>query len=178
MMATNTLKPRFAWWKLVAVWAGFLLLHFSYKTFPGTFFRILAEDHEATFFHMKMLFLSYVVISLCELLVRVMRVRSVATFVYSRGLIAVLFPWATITMWFMAESLGIKLPIIPWELIYANLFTVLGIYLALRLEEVFDQVVFRPALKAMIVILFTTAVLSYVAFSLNVPVHFFTTPTE
>jgi hypothetical protein len=175
-MSTNMLRPRFALWKLFAVWAGFLLLHFSYKTFPGMVFRILAEDHEATFFHMKMLFLSYVVISLVELFVRRKRVRSVATFVYSRGLIAVLFPWATITMWFTAESLGIKLPVIPWELIYANVFTVIGIYLALRLEETFEAIEFRPALKAMILILFATAVLSYAAFSLNVPVHFFTTP--
>jgi hypothetical protein len=177
-LAGNESRPRFAWWKLLAVWAGFLLLHFSYKAFPGVVFRILAEDHEATFFHMKMLFLAYTAISLIELIVRAKRLRSIASFVYSRALIAVLFPWATITMWFTAESLGFKLPIIPWELIYANIFTVLGIYLALRLEETFEAVGFRPALKAMIVILFVTAVLSYVAFSVNVPSHFFTTPPE
>jgi hypothetical protein len=175
-VGTNDLRPRFLWWKLFAVWAGFLLLHFSYKTFPGKIFQILAEDHEATFFHMKMLFVAYVVVSLIELLVRRRRLRSVSTFVYSRGLIAVLFPWATITLWFALESLGVKLPIIPWELIYANILTALGIYLALRLEEAFESVAFRPALSAMTILLFATAVLSYVAFSLNVPIHFFTTP--
>ena len=175
-MGTNEHRPRFLWWKLFAVWAGFLLLHFSYKTFPGKVFQILAEDHEATFFHMKMLFISYVVISLIELLVRRKGLRSIATFVYSRALIAVLFPWATITLWFTLEALGVKLPIIPWELIYANILTALGIYLAIRLEESFAAVDFRPALKAMTVLLFATAVLSYISFSLNVPIHFFTTP--
>jgi uncharacterized membrane protein SirB2 len=167
-----------AWWKLFAVWAGFLLLHFSYQTFPGAVFRILAEDHEATYFHMKMLFLAYVVVSLVELAVRRRRLRSMATFVYSRALIAVLYPWATITMWFTAEAVGLKLPVIPWELIYANILTVTGIYLAVRLEEALDGVVFRPALRWTVVVLFATAILSYVAFSLNVPVHFFTTPPE
>ena len=101
-------------------------------TFPGPVFRILAEDHEATYFHMKMLFLAYVVVSLVELLVRRRRLRSVATFLYSRGLIAVLYPWAAITMWFTAEALGLRIPVIPWEIIYSNVFTAAGIYLALR----------------------------------------------
>jgi hypothetical protein len=79
-------------------------------------------------------------------------------------------------MWFSAEALGIVLPIRPWELIYANILTVMGIYFALRLEEVLDGVTFRPALRWMILILVFTAVLSYVSFSLNVPVHFFTSP--
>jgi hypothetical protein len=175
-MAPNVQRPRFAWWKFFALWVGFLLLHFSYKTFPGLFFQILAENHEATYFHMKMLFFAYVLISLGELIARRKSLRSVGTFLYSRALIAVLYPWATITLWFSAEALGIRIPVIPWEIIYANILTVFGIYLALRLEEVFETVDFRPAFKAMVVLLFATAVLSYVAFSINVPIHFFTTP--
>jgi hypothetical protein len=171
-------RARVRWWKLAAVWAGFLLLHFSYETFPGTVFRILAEDHEATFFHMKMLFIAYIAVSLVELAVRGRRLRSVATFAASRALISVLYPWAAITMWFTAEALGLKIPLIPWEIVYANVFTAIGIYLALRLEEALDGVDFRPALQWTIALLFVTAVLSYVAFSVNVPVHFFTTPPE
>jgi hypothetical protein len=171
-------RARFPWWKFFAVWAGFLLLHFSYKALPGTVFRILAEEHETTFLHMKMLFLSYVVVSLAELAVRGRRMRSGAAFVSSRGLIAVLYPWATITMWFTAEALGFKIPVIPWEIIYANVLTAAGIYLALRLEEALDGVDFRPALHAMIALLFVAAVVSYVAFSLHTPLPFFTTPVE
>jgi hypothetical protein len=171
-------RARFAWWKFISVWGLFLLLHFSYKTFPGPVFQILAEDHEATFFHMKMLFLAWVIVSLVELAVRGRRMRSIPSFLTSRALLAVLYPWAAITMWFTAEALGVKLPVIPWEIIYANIFTAGGIYLAVRLEEVLDGVDFRPALTAMVILLFVTTVLSYVAFSLNVPVHFFTTPPE
>ena len=171
-------KPKFMWWKFIAVWIGFLLLHFSYKTFPGLFFKIVAEDHEATFFHMKMLFVSYSLVSLVELWLRRKAIASKSAFLYSRALLAVAFPWLTITLWFTAEALGIQLPVTPWELIYANVLTALGIYLVLRLEEVLDGVQFRPSLKALVVALYLAAVLSYVSFSLNVPVHFFTTPPE
>jgi predicted MPP superfamily phosphohydrolase len=88
-------KSRLLWWKLVAVWVGFLLLHFSYGAFPGIVFRVLAEDHEATFFHMKMLFVSYAMVSLVELLVRRAAIKSRANFLYSRALIAVAYPWLT-----------------------------------------------------------------------------------
>jgi hypothetical protein len=169
-------KPKFLWWKFIAVWIGFLLLHFSHETFPGPFFRLFGEANETTFFHMKMLFFSYLIISLVELAVRWKKLESRQTFFYSRSLIAVAYPWLTITMWFTAEAVGLKLPIIPWELIYANILTLLGIYLALRMEEVFEGVTLRPAFKGMILLVLITALLSYAAFSFNPPVHFFTTP--
>jgi hypothetical protein len=177
-MPNTAERRRFPWWKLLAVWAGFLLLHFSYGTFPGAFFQVLAEKNETTFLHMKMLFLSYVIVSVVELLVRRRRLASVEGFAWSRALLAVLYPWATITIWFTAEALGIKVPVVPWEIVYANVMTVAGIYLALRLEEALDGAAFRPALKAMIALLFAAAVLSYVAFSLREPMPFFTTPPD
>jgi len=169
-------KPIFLWWKLFAVWISFLLLHFSYETFPGPFFRLFGEANETTFFHMKMLFFAYLIISLIDLAIRRKTLASPQTFFYSRSLIAVAFPWLTITMWFTAEAVGLKLPIIPWELVYANIFTLLGIYLALRMEEVFEGVTLRPALKGMILLVLITALISYTAFSFNPPMHFFTSP--
>jgi len=168
-------KTKFIWWKFVAVWVCFLLLHFSYGTFPGLFFRIIAEANETVFFHMKMLFVAYSVVSLVEFVLRRTRIKSVGNFFSSRALIAVAFPWLTITFWFLAWALKVQLPLL-WELIYANVMIALGIYLALRIEELIDDVEFRPSLKWSILILFVIAVFVYIAFSLNPPVHFFTTP--
>ena len=89
---------------------------------------------------------------------------------------AVAYPWFAITLWFTAEALGIRIPVIPWEIIYANVFTAIGVYLALRLEEVLDAAAFRPALHALIGVVFAAALLSDVSFSLSTPQHFFTTP--
>jgi hypothetical protein len=167
---------RFPWWKLLAVWIGFLLLHFSYETLPGLFFQVLAEKNETTFLHMKMLFVSYILITLVEFFIRRKKLTSPGDFIYSRLLLAVAYPWLTITFWFTAESLGFHIPVIPWELIYANITTLLGIYLTLRLEEPFDRLSFRPATRVMILVLFSVAILSYVAFSFQVPQPFFTSP--
>jgi hypothetical protein len=169
-------KAKLSWIRMVATWIVFLLLHFSYETFPNTLFKIIGEEGETTFFHMKMLFFAYVIVAVVDFLIRRKSIPSNSNFFFSRMLIAVAYPWLTITLWFTALALGFHLPEIPWEIIYANITTLLGIYLAVRLEEVLEPVEFRPALKGLVILLFIAAVLSYVAFSLNTPIDFFTTP--
>jgi hypothetical protein len=171
-------RARLSWLKFAATWGLFLLLHFSYKSFPNLLFRIIGEDGETTFFHMKMLFFAYIVTSTVEFFVRKRGIPRVGQFVSARLLVAVVYPWLTITMWFTAQALGLHIPVIPWEIIYANVFTAIGVYFALRLEEVLDAASFRPALHALIGVAFAAALIAYVSFSLNTPVDFFTTPPE
>lgn len=169
------LKTKFLWWKFIAVWISFLLLHFSYETFPSLFFRIIAEANETVFFHMKMLFVAYSAVSIVEFVLRRTLLKSTSTFLASRALIAVAYPWLTITFWFLAWAFNVQIPLF-WELIYANIMIMLGIYLALRMEELFNDMEFRPAIKWMILLVFVVAVFVYVSFSLNPPIHFFSTP--
>jgi hypothetical protein len=169
-------RPSLAWWKLISVWALFLALHFSFKTFPIAFFRIIGEEGETTFFHMKMLFFAYLFVTVVEFVVRRKQIPSARSFVYSRALIAVVYPWLTITMWFAAEALGFRIPVMPWEIIYANVLTLVGIYMALRMEELFAETDFRASMKVLIGLAFVTALLAYVSFSLKTPMPFFTTP--
>ncbi|MDO8848292.1 MAG: hypothetical protein Q7W51_07915 [Coriobacteriia bacterium] len=79
-------------------------------------------------------------------------------------------------MWFTAEALGFAMPNLGIELAYANAMTVLGIYLALRIEQLLDDVKFSSSLKAMTVLVFACALLSYASFSFKTPMPFFTTP--
>ncbi len=169
-------RPRLAWWKLAATWLLFLALHFSYETFPNLLFKLIGEEGETTFFHMKMLFFAYIVVTAVELVVRRKALSSVSGFVYSRALIAVAYPWLTITLWFVAEALGLRMPNLAVELVYANVATFAGIYLALRMEELFEGVEMRPAMKALVVLVFVCALVSYLSFSLKTPMPFFTTP--
>jgi hypothetical protein len=158
------------------VWALFLVLHFSFETFPNPVFRIIGEDGETTFFHMKMLFFAYLFVTLIEFVVRRAKIGSAQSFMFSRALIAVVYPWLTITIWFTAEALGIRLPAIPWEIAYANVITLVGIYMALRMEELFAETDFRLSMKVLIGVAFATALVAYVSFSLKTPMPFFTTP--
>ncbi len=169
-------KSPFRWWKLIAVWLTFLLLHFSYETFPNTLFKIIGEEGETTFFHMKMLFFAYVFISIIEYFVHRKEIASTESFVYTRILLAVAYPWMTITIWFTMQALGFPFEESVFEIVYANITTLLGIYLALRLEEALLPVTYRGATKWMLILLLATALLSYIAFSFNTPTEFFITP--
>jgi hypothetical protein len=168
-------RARFRWWKFIAIWVCFLLLHFSYGWFPNTFFRVIAEANETVFFHMKMLFVAYVLVSLVEFLINRSTIGSVSSFFASRGLVAVAYPWLAITFWFLAWAVGVTFGRVG-ELLYANVTTMLGVYLALRMEEILDTIELRPAIKWTVLLLFLAAVISYVSFSLHPPLDFFTTP--
>jgi hypothetical protein len=168
-------KPKFRWWKFIAIWACFLLLHFSYGWFPNIFFRVVAEANETVFFHMKMLFLAYVLVSLVEFFLYRRAIGSASSFLASRALVAVAYPWLAITFWFLAWAWGLT-PARAGEVLYANVTTLLGMYLALRMEEILDSIELRPALKWTVLLLFLAALVSYISFSLNPPLHFFTTP--
>jgi len=168
-------KTKFRWWKFIAIWACFLLLHFSYGWFPNIFFRGVAEANETVFFHMKMLFVSYVLVSLVEFFLYRRVISSASSFFTARGLVAVAYPWLAITFWFLAWAFGLTLARVG-EILFANVTTLLGVYLALRMEEILDTVELRPALKWTVLLLFLAALVSYVSFSLHPPLHFFTTP--
>jgi hypothetical protein len=164
------------WWKLILTWLFFLGLHFSYETFPNLLFQIIGEVGETTYFHMKMLFFAYIFSSLIELAVSREKGWPTSQKVYARMFVAVAYPWLTITLFFLSEAITGSMLEMPWEIVYANIVTVIGIYVGLRLEEVFEVVEVRLALKALIGALFLVALFTYVAFSLNTPEHFFHTP--
>jgi hypothetical protein len=171
-------KSKLTWWKLVAVWILFLLLHFSYDTFPNIIFEFFGETAETTFTHMKMLFYAYLFASVIEYFLNRKSISNLETFVYARLFIAVAYPWLAITIWFTAEAITGNLLPTTLEIIYANITTLIGIYIALRIEELFEGVTLRPAFKGSVILLFLTALISYTAFSFNPPQHFFTPPED
>jgi hypothetical protein len=169
-------RDKLIWWKLILTWLFFLGLHFSYETFPNLLFQIIGEVGETTYFHMKMLFFAYIFSNLIELAVSREKEWPTAQKVYARMFVAVAYPWLTITIFFLSEAITGSMLEMPWEIVYANIVTVIGIYIALRLEEVFEAVELRPALKFSIGFLFLVALFTYIAFSLNTPEYFFQTP--
>ncbi len=168
-------NSKFKWWKFIAIWGCFLLLHFSYDWFPNIFFRVISAANETVFSHMKMLFVAYVLVSLVEFWIGRGPIRSASSFFAARGLVAVAYPWLTITFWFLAWATGITFGWVG-QVLYANVMVLLGVYLALRMEEILDIGDLRPALKWMILMLFLASVIIYVSFSLHPPLDFFTTP--
>ena len=167
------MRAKFQWWKWLAIWGFFLMLHFSYETFPNPFVLIFGEQSEATITHMKMTFWAYLFASIVEYFRNRASIKSAAQFVYTRLFVAVAYPWLVITVWHTTLALGIILPEFPWEIIYANVTTAIGIYIALRLEEVMDTAAeYRPAFKTVIIMLFLLALLTYTSFTFKMPEGF------
>ncbi|NQU31090.1 MAG: hypothetical protein HQ525_10525 [Anaerolineae bacterium] len=173
------ISKKFLLWKVLAIWVLFLLLHFSYERFPNTLFLIIGEEGETSYFHMKMLFFAYIFTTIAEYFLKRKKLVNPVSFVYSRMLVAVIFPWLTISLWFSTQALGIEIfPIIPWEIIYSNIITLIGVYFAVRADEALESIEYRPSFRNLITIFFASALLGYISFSFNPPEHFFSTPDE
>ena len=169
------MKPRFAWWKLITGYLLFIFFHQIYDILGGgTLAIILGEGIESIYAHMKMYFYTYLVISLIDFFLRRSPISSAVSFWTTRMLIATSFPWMSIAVWFIPAAMGFELG--NRELIYSLIITAFGLYLAIRMEEGFENMEFRPALKALIWIAFVAAIITYVAFSFSPPTNFFITP--
>lgn len=166
------MQPKFMWWKLIAGYLFFVFFHQIYDILGGgTLATILGEGIESIYAHMKMYFYAYLLVSLIEYFLRRQRLASVGSFWISRMLIASAFPWMSIAIWFIPVALGVDLG--RYELAYSLTLTVLGLYFAFRLDEGLENVEFRPALKALIILAFAAAFITYIGFSFHVPDNFF-----
>ena len=125
---------------------------------------------------MKMLFFAYCIVSIVEYFIERKKITSIHNFAYTRMFVGTAYPWMAITVFFLSEALTGGMLEMPWEIIYANLVTLFGVYFALRLEEALSELEYRPALRNTILMVFLIALLTYVVFSFNTPEHFFSTP--
>lgn len=169
------MNPKFPWWKLITGYLLFVFFHQIYDILGGgTLAAILGEGIESIYAHMKMYFYAYLVVSLIDFSLRRAQISSAMSFWTTRMLIAASFPWMSIAVWFIPVALGFDLG--NRELIYSLIITAFGLYFAFRMEEGFENMEYRPALKALIWVAFIAAVITYVAFSITPPDNFFITP--
>jgi hypothetical protein len=73
------------------------------------------------------------------------------------------------------QATGIQLPRTV-DLAWALIVTAFGLYFSIRLEEPLDVMQLRPSLKAMIVLAFVAAFITYIGFSFQIPDNFFIAP--
>jgi len=166
------MQIKFPWWKLIVGYLFFLFFHQVYDILGGgVLAAILGEGIESIYAHMKMYFYAYLLVSAIDYFIHRQQIASASSFWTIKMLIASSFPWMSIAVWFIPVALGFDLG--SYELAYSLVMTVLGLYLAFRLDEGLDHVEFRPALKAFIWIAFAGAVITYVGFSFHVPNNFF-----
>lgn len=166
------MTARFAWWKLIAGFLFFVFFHEVYGILGGgTLAALLGEGLESIYAHMKMYFYAYLLVSVIDYFLRRAQLTSASSFWTSRMLIASSFPWMSIVIWFVPIALGFDLG--SRELLYSLLITAVGLYFAFRLDETLENMEFRPALKALIVVAFVASLITYAGFSFHPPDNFF-----
>ena len=166
------LQENFAWWKLIVGYLFFLFFHQIYGILGGgTLAAILGEGIESIYAHMKMYFYAYLAVSAIDYFRRRQQISRAGSFWISRMLVASSFPWMSIAIWFIPIAFGFDLG--SYELVYSLTLTTLGLYFAIRLDEAFEGLEFRPALQSLIVLAFLAALITYVGFSFRVPDNFF-----
>ena len=160
---------RFPWLKYLAGIALFAFWHQLYDLFPGTWAAILAEgERESIFAHMKMLFYPYLILSVADYILLRRKGRVSASLLYARLLILSSAPWLMISTWYVPDALGIVMEG-AIELIYSILFSFVGVYLAIRMEEPLEATHYRLALKLLLWAAFLAALITYTGFSLHLP---------
>ena len=163
---------KFSWWKLIVGFILYLFFHQIYRIFPGnSVAALLGEGISAIYPHMKMLFYSYLFVSLIDFFLR-RKMIDIKAFLYARMLILSAAPWMMIAIYFSPEAMGIQLPG-RTELIWGIIMTLVGIYFCIRLEEPFESMTLGKAARAMIVLAFIGTVITYFGFSFHVPDNFF-----
>jgi hypothetical protein len=166
------MKTRFPWWKFVAGYLFFLVFHQIYSWTGGNLLGTLfGEMFESVFTHMKMLFYAYLCVSLIDLFLR-RKTIEMQPFLYSRMLLLASMPWMMIAMFYAPQAIGFAVEGTV-ELVWGIVMTGVGLYFCIRMEEPFESMPLRNAAKAMIVLAFLAAVITYVGFSFAVPDNFF-----
>jgi len=169
------MREKFPWAKMIVGYLLYVFFHQAYDLFGGgTFGAVLGEGIESIYSHMKMLFYAYLILSAYDFF-RLRKTGLPASFFYSRMLILAAVPWMMIIVYYAVEAMGIVLPH-AIDLAWALIVTAFGLYFSIRLEAPLDRMDVRPALKAMIVIAFASAFITYVGFSFRIPDNFFLAP--
>lgn len=169
------MREKFPWLKLIGGYLLFVLFHQIYDILGGgTLAAVLGEGIESVYAHMKMLFFAYLVLSVIDYF-RFRQKGLPASFFFSRMLILAAVPWMMIVVYYAVEAIGIQLPRIA-DLVWALIVTGVGLYFSIQLDDPLDVMQMHPSLKAVIVLAFAAAFVTYIGFSFQVPDNFFIAP--
>ena len=151
--------------KGMAFWVIFLALYFIYKFMPCDFLKLICGITESNFQHYKAAFFSWIILSLLEFAIYRKRITDTGTFFWSRTGTACILPWFVFLMWYLGPAVYGKMPSIFFEILYANIITlIVGIFGAI-FEKGLSKIDYFRELKVLIIILFVTSLILYIVFT-------------
>ena len=155
--------------KVILFQITFLLIHYIYDWFPGPVTFLIGANSESVFQHMKVVFFSYILLTVLESGLVGAAIPSLTRFVYSRLLGAVLMPLLMVVFYLSAAAYVGEWMSIPLEVLFANLALLAVSTTTFLLEGYFEQLEPSRPLQWALIILFVLAASEIVIFNYRLP---------
>ena len=81
----------------------------------------------------------------------------------------IFLPWIIFLLWYIAPALYGPWPNNTYEIIYANIITILVGVFTVILEQGLETAVFKKPQKTVLIILFLVSIMLYIIFTYNLP---------
>jgi hypothetical protein len=155
--------------KLLAFWAGFLILHYSYDILPILPIKLISGINESFFQHIKTVFFAYLIVNQVEYLTRRKDIENREGFILTRLFSTTILPWFVFIIWFMAAAYYGPIENVAVEILYANIALLLSGFCALVVEQTMDGIRYQNLSKVVIIALFVISLSLYIIFTFRLP---------
>ncbi|MBY9020975.1 MAG: hypothetical protein KGD67_07945 [Candidatus Lokiarchaeota archaeon] len=151
--------------------AIFIVLHYTYRFFPGVIFQIFGGIDESVFQHMKIGFYSYIILVVIEFFVFKKKITDKTKFLFSRVFSMILYPWIMFLFFFFTRV------IYPWqmhfvvEIISAQITVYISVLILGFFEVEIINLEFGKRFKVLLLILLILLIIEFTAFSFYLPWH-------
>ena len=155
--------------KTLAFYGVFMTLYVAYKFLPVFPVNLISGVTESNFQHYKEGFYSYLIVNLVEYLVHRKQVQDRVSYVYSRLFATIILPWVIFLLWYIAPAVVGRWPNNVYEIVYANVITLLVGAVTVLLERSLETATYQRAQKTVLIILFLASILLYFVFTYQLP---------
>jgi len=146
-----------------------MLLYFAYRFIPVFPLSLICSTTESNFQHYKSTFVAFLILNIIEFFVYRREIAGAKNYAISRLAATTFAPWIVFILWYIAPAVYGKMPMIPLEILYANMITLLVGYFVATLEQGLAQIRYSKSLTVVILTLFVVSILLYISFTFRLP---------
>lgn len=157
------------WQKMLLFWAVFMVMYGVYRLLPVFPLSLICAINESNYQHYKAGFFAWIIASLIEYLIARRRLADRGQFAYSRLAAATFLPWFIFVVWYIAPALYGRWTQVAFEILYANVVTLIVGLCAALFERALAQARLSRGLKAVIIALALLSLIEYQIFTVRLP---------
>lgn len=157
------------WQKILVFWLIFMAMYFAYKFFPVFPLSLICATNESNFQHYKAGFFAYLLANLVEYGMWRRQIPSWETWLFSRLAATIFLPWLMFLVWYIAPAVYGRWDYQLFEIIYANVVTLIVGFLVAAFERDWEQIKYSVTLQNILLVLFVVSIALYLIFTFKLP---------